>query len=86
MLDFFSKGFPDNPPFSSLLIFFKFSLFLSVVFETITANTLYLTSSSEIFSILDSSISGEIYTAINILDFKFCFSSCIAFNSSSNSL
>ena len=85
ILDFFSKGFPDNPPFSNLLIFFKFSLFLSVVFEIITAAILYLTRSSAICSILISSISGEIFTAIGISDFNACFYCCIAFNNSSNS-
>ena len=35
-LEIFSSGFPDKPPFSNLFILDMFSLFLSVVFETIT--------------------------------------------------
>ena len=33
--EIFSIGLPDSPPFSNLFLFFKFSLFLSVVLETI---------------------------------------------------
>ena len=46
---------------------------------------LYLISSSEILSILFTSISGEIFTAIGTLLFSFFFSISIASKSSFNS-
>ena len=68
--DFFSRGFPDKPPFSNLLILDKFSLFLSVEFEIITASTLCFKSNSAIILIFSSLMSGEIFTTIGILVFN----------------
>ena len=71
MFDLFSRGLPDKPPFSSLLIFFKLSLLKTVEFEIISAAILYLRSVSHILSTLLTSISGEIFTAIGILLINF---------------
>ena len=75
---------PDKPPFSNLLIFFKLSLFLSVVFETITISKLYFNNNSVISEIFLSSISGDTFKAIGMFVSKLFFSFIIKLNNSSN--
>ena len=66
--DLFSIGAPESPPFSSLFIFLRLSLFFSEVFDIIKISIECLTNESQISSIELKFISGEIFTAIGKLD------------------